>query len=158
MDHLVDHLIFEMKDQLYGVSLSHTREVLVLKNIEPFPQAPPFIAGIIPLRGHSILAIDLNRRFEAPEKLDEKRDQSRHVIVAVFEGLVLGFLVDHVKDVISISQSQMDRSEDFSDSLLGDPAISAIAHVGERNILILDLKKVFKKEEHHTLEKLKEAA
>lgn len=58
----------EIHEKRYAFESSFIQEVLPLKNLTPLPCAPPFIHGIMNLRGRIISVMDLQVFFQLPEK------------------------------------------------------------------------------------------
>jgi purine-binding chemotaxis protein CheW len=52
----------------YAVESSFVREVYPLKYLAPLPGTPPFVAGIINVRGQIVSVIDLKKFFGLPDK------------------------------------------------------------------------------------------
>jgi purine-binding chemotaxis protein CheW len=50
---------FVISDELFAVDLFDTREVITTPDVTPIPNAPPFITGMIDLRGVITTIIDL---------------------------------------------------------------------------------------------------
>jgi purine-binding chemotaxis protein CheW len=59
-------LAFALAGETYGVETRHVREVCQLKDLTPVPGTPPFVAGVMGLRGRILAVVDLRRFFELP--------------------------------------------------------------------------------------------
>ena len=75
------------------------REIIRPQKLTSLPKAPPFVEGVINLRGSVLPVIDLRKRFDLP--LRELDSSSRLLIVRVAKQL-LGLVVDNVTEVITI--------------------------------------------------------
>ncbi len=64
----IEVLEFLLAYERYGVESSHVREVCVLKDLTPLPGTPPFVSGIVNVRGRVLSIIDLKKFFDLPEK------------------------------------------------------------------------------------------
>ena len=52
-------VVFTLANELYALPVAQVREVLRLEPINSVPQAPPFVEGILSLRGRVVTVIDL---------------------------------------------------------------------------------------------------
>jgi len=57
------YLTFNMADEEYGIGILKIKEIIGMMPITSLPQTPPFVKGVINLRGKVIPVIDLRRRF-----------------------------------------------------------------------------------------------
>lgn len=59
---------FLLAYEKYGIESSYVREVYPLKGLTPVPCTPPFVLGIINVRGQILSVIDIKKFFDIPEK------------------------------------------------------------------------------------------
>lgn len=59
---------FRLAHETYGVESSYVRGVYSLKEWTPLPGLPPFVPGIVNVRGQLLPAIDLKKFFDLPDK------------------------------------------------------------------------------------------
>ena len=57
---VIDIVEFEINNERYALDIGLTREIVEMIPITPVPRAPPYIAGIINLRGEITNIINLN--------------------------------------------------------------------------------------------------
>ncbi len=57
---------FLLARETYGIESEYVREVTPLKEFTPLPGTPPFVLGIMNLRGRILSVLDLKRVFELP--------------------------------------------------------------------------------------------
>jgi purine-binding chemotaxis protein CheW len=102
------------------------------------PGAPPYVLGIINLRGNVVTVIDTRMRFALePAKID---DASRIVIIEC-EKQVIGILVDSVAEVVELRQSEIDAAP----SVGNDDTARYIQGVATRDddlLIVVDLNKL----------------
>jgi hypothetical protein len=60
------YLRFALADGAYAVPIDAVREILELAPITPLPQMPPFVRGVMNLRGAVVPVIDLAARYGLP--------------------------------------------------------------------------------------------
>ncbi|MFH1035838.1 MAG: chemotaxis protein CheW [Pseudomonadota bacterium] len=68
----VSWIIFRLQQQFFGLPVAITHEMLVVPEVTPVPKAPPYVRGMINLRGRVMPLIDLRTRLGLPSALDEK--------------------------------------------------------------------------------------
>jgi purine-binding chemotaxis protein CheW len=64
----LDILEFILSHETYAIELSWVRETCPLTDLTPLPGTPPFVAGIINVRGQIVSVIDMRRFFDLPVK------------------------------------------------------------------------------------------
>lgn len=61
------YLTFSLANEEYGIGILKSREIIAMMPITAIPQTPPFVKGVINLRGKVIPVVDLRLRFGVPE-------------------------------------------------------------------------------------------
>lgn len=97
-------LAFSLAGETYGVETCHVREVCPLKDLTAVPCTPPFVAGVMNLRGRIIAIIDLRRFFELPAR---GLTELNRVIVLTGGDNELGLLADSIDGVRSVASSDL---------------------------------------------------
>jgi purine-binding chemotaxis protein CheW len=97
-------LAFCLAGETYGVETCHVREVCQLKDLTAVPCTPPFIAGVMSLRGQIVAIIDLRKFFELPAR--GLTDLNR-VIVLSGDDNEFGLLADSIGGVCSVIASDL---------------------------------------------------
>ena len=82
-----------------GLPIACVRTVFRAHAIAPAPLAPPWIRGLINLRGYVVTAISLRARLGAPESYEE----NPLAIGVEIDGDTFALIVDAVGDVMEIS-------------------------------------------------------
>jgi purine-binding chemotaxis protein CheW len=128
-------LEFKLANERYAVETRHVVEVHPLRNLTPLPGAPPFIRGIVNLRGRILPVFDLKKFFDLPE---QGVTDLHRIIVVRGNDLELGLLADVVAGVRSVAV------ESLAPPL---PTLSEIAAVylkgvSEERLVVLDLDRI----------------
>ncbi len=89
---------FLFAEERYALPTSVIKEVLPLRGLTPLPYTPPFILGIINVRGEIFSVMDFRVFFHLPEK----RSSKTHVILITDGALELGIAVDTILETSSI--------------------------------------------------------
>ena len=92
----VEFLEFGLAHEKYAIEACHVREVYPLKRITPVPCTPPFVLGIINLRGQICSVIDIKKLIGLPHTATS---ESSKVIVVFNDKMEVGILADDVVGV-----------------------------------------------------------
>jgi purine-binding chemotaxis protein CheW len=140
---LIQFVTFILKDEVYGINVMQVQEVLRVTEIAPVPGAPPYVLGIINLRGNVVTVIDTRGRFGLPSA---DTDDSSRIIVIESEKQVVGMLVDAVAEVVDLREDEIDVAPNVGNEE-SSRYIQGVA-TRENNLLILvDLNKLLTDEE-----------
>lgn len=137
------YLSFIVCDELFAVNVNKVLEVLQLQHITHVPNAPNYISGIINFRGEVVPVFESRAKFSLPPRNKE----SAFVIIVLDlskdnDTIRIGTVVDRVKDVISIDNSEIKpvpaMSKEFNTDFL-----QGIFKLNNNFIMLLDVEKVF---------------
>jgi purine-binding chemotaxis protein CheW len=95
---------FLLANERYGIESSFIAEVQPLKEFTPLPCTPPFVLGLINVRGNVLSVIDLRKFFDLPHK--GLTDLTK-VIVIHDEKMEFGILADAVMGSRRITVSEI---------------------------------------------------
>jgi purine-binding chemotaxis protein CheW len=137
-------LVFSVASEELGLDISCVREVLRPQEIYPLPKTPPFIEGVINLRGHIVALIDLRKRLNARSVEDENK---KRIIVCKLNKSIVGLTVNSLKEIIALSEEDIRPTPEVVSMQMEADVISGIATVGKRIIPILDLERILTKKE-----------
>ena len=88
----------------YGLDIMAVREIKGWTDTTAIPHAPPWIRGVINLRGVIVPILDLRVRFG----MSPTEPTRTHVVVIVQSGSrTAGVLVDAVSDIVAVSSSEI---------------------------------------------------
>ena len=90
---------FGLAHERYAIEAAYVREVHPLDDLTPLPGTPPFVAGIVNVRGRILAVIDLKRFFDLPEV---GITDAHKVILIYTDEMELGILADTVLGIRSI--------------------------------------------------------
>jgi len=97
-------LAFTLAGETYGVETCHVREVCQLKELTAVPCTPPFVAGVMNLRGQILAILDLRKFFDLP---GGGLTELNRVIVLRGGDDELGLLADSIDGVRSVPASDL---------------------------------------------------
>ncbi len=142
-DSVLQLVTFRLKDESYGINVMKVQEVLRVTEIAPVPGAPPFVLGIINLRGNVVTVIDTRSRFGLPSA---ELDDSSRIVIIESEKQVVGILVDAVAEVVELNEGEVDAAPNVGN----DESSRYIQGVATREnglLILVDLNKLLTDEE-----------
>lgn len=131
-------LIVYLADQVFGIPISRVQDVLKAQKLTEVPMAPPYIAGVMNLRGRIVTALNLHKRIE--DFHDRPSDKCMNVVVEDATELY-SFLVDRVGDVLSIDANEIE-SPPLNLDPLWRSVTDGVYQMEDRIVLILNTEKI----------------
>ena len=126
---------FLLAYETYCIETTCVREVYPLKDLTPLPCTPPFVAGIVNVRGKVISVIDIKKFFDLPEK--GLTDLNKVIILS--DGVMeFGILADAVLDVRNIPLGKIQSGPPTLTGIRGD----YLRGVTAERLVILDAAKL----------------
>lgn len=136
------YLTFALGDEEYAVPVLKVREIIKMTDITSVPQLPPYVRGVINLRGRVVPVIDMRLKFGLAPRAYSERTCIVVVEVVVGENVaMMGIIVDTVCDVLSISIDDLGDAPDF-DGSRGTGWIESLARVRGGVKILLNLDKM----------------
>lgn len=102
---------FRIGEQEFCVDIMAVREIRGWTPATPLPQSPPFICGVINLRGAVLPIMDLSSRLGFATAVTSAR--SVIIVVKVGERMI-GLLVDAVSDILMITDDMLQVAPDVA--------------------------------------------
>ena len=130
-------LIFPMGNEQYGMEIRYITEIIGVQPITQVPFMPPYIKGIINLRGKIIPVMDVRLRF----KKEARGYDGRTCIIVLDDGeITMGVIVDGVSEVISLSEDDIETPPELGGH--GSKYTKGVGKVGSSVKLLLDCQKL----------------
>lgn len=147
-DAMLQWVTFRLENETYGINVMQVQEVLRYSEIAPVPGAPPYVLGIINLRGNVVTVIDTRHRFGLVPA--EATDNTRIVIIEA-DSHVVGILVDAVAEVVYLRQSEIETAPNVGTD---DSAkfIQGVCNKNDQLLILVDLDKMLTDEEWADME------
>jgi len=102
-------VVFALGNEQFAIDLFDVKEVVEFTTITKLPNVPPYIRGIIDLRGEITTIVDLKHRLNITSDIRETLDTSRIIVLDnTITRSKTGILVDDVTSVSTFEESQVD--------------------------------------------------
>lgn len=141
------YLTFLLENEEYGLQILKVQEIIRLQEITSVPNTPDYVRGIINLRGRVVPVVALRKKFNMSEAKDTEK--TCIVVVQVAKGtdtIVMGIIIDDVREVRDLIASEIEETPSFGTSL-DIEFIMGVGKLEERVIMLLDIDKVLTKEQ-----------
>lgn len=124
----IDVIEFLLSGERYGMAFAYVREVFPLLDLTRLPCTPPFVLGIVNVRGEIVSVVDLRKFFDLPEN---GLGDLNKVIVLHSAAMTFGILADSVVGVRTVPRSELQPSlptltglrERYLLGVTGDPMV-----------------------------------
>ena len=149
------YLTFSLGEEMFAIGILAIREILEYGQLTEVPMTPPFIRGVINLRGAVVPVIDLSVRFGR-----EARAVSKRTCIVIIETEVsdghgtdgtrqtqqMGVVVDAVSEVLEIPPSEIEPPPAFGARIRID-FIQGMGKVAGKFVVILDVARILSLDE-----------
>ena len=133
-----EFLTFRLGAEEYGIDILRVQEIRSYEEPTRIANAPPFIKGVVNLRGVIVPIVDMRLKFNL-ERADY--DSFTVVIVLNIGSRVMGMVVDAVSDVITLTAEQLRPVPEFNAAIESDHLL-AIGAVQDRMLILVDIEKL----------------
>jgi len=147
-EELLQLVSFKVGDAEFGVDILRVQEINKMMELTIVPNTPPFVVGVVNLRGRIIPILNLRSRLGLPVK---EYDLNTRIIVVEMDDRTIGFIVDEVKEVLRIPKSITEPPPDIVSGIDSD-YITAIGKMEDRLLILLDLTKILNSNEINSLD------
>jgi len=144
---LLQLVTFSIGDEEFGVDILKVQEIIRTMEITKVPRAPAFVEGVINLRGKVIPIIDLRKRFGLQAR---GHDKNTRIIVIEINGMIVGFVVDAVSEVLRIPAGTVEPPPPVVAGLESE-YLSGVGKLEDRLLILLDLNRLLSREERKVL-------
>jgi purine-binding chemotaxis protein CheW len=132
------YVVFKIAEQEFGADIHKVSIIEKYMNIARVPTTPPYIRGVVNLRGEIIPVMDLRVKFglEAIEA-----DEDTRIIMFKFNELTLGVIVDSVAEVVTFEDNELESVTSITNDRTLD-YILGIGKIGQRLVTLLNIEKL----------------
>lgn len=143
---------FYIADEAFGIGIKQIFQILKPQEVFKVPNTPPFIEGLINLRGKVMTVFNLRKRFNMPEK---ENDEDTKILVIRMDDYLLGFTVDSVSEIVRVQDEDIVETPP-SLTNFDKRFLSGVAKVEEKLILLLNLEKILTPNEENQMKEIVE--
>ncbi|NNM59106.1 MAG: chemotaxis protein CheW [Legionellales bacterium] len=112
LDNQIKMLHFQLKNTHVCVDIRYVDKIISLLQLEPVPNSPPYLAGLMSLEEKIIPVIDLAMRLgmhrEQPYTIDIP------ILLCTYEAQQAGLIIDKVMGLVTINKQNIQMHEEFN--------------------------------------------
>lgn len=141
------YVTFSLGDELFGVEVTRTREILSLTPVTKVPQTPDYLLGVINLRGQVVPVVDMRLKLGMPA--GEQTEDTCIIVVEVQvedESIVVGALADAVREVLEVRSDQIEPPPRLG-TRLNTEFITGMGKVDDQFMILLNIDRIFSSDE-----------
>jgi len=130
------YIIFTVDGRFFGFKAMRIMEIAAVIPTTEVPNAPPWIDGIMNLRGTLTSVINFRKKFGFS---NHAHDEDTRTIIVEKEDYSIGVIVDSVEEVMKIPDESLQALPKEAESFKSEHYISKIGMIDDRFIIILDI-------------------
>jgi purine-binding chemotaxis protein CheW len=137
------YITFKLGDESFALNVAQVREVLEVSQITKVPTAPPYMRGVVNVRGKAIPVVDLRLKFGLPAVAETVH--TRIIVIELEldgETTVVGGVADSVHEVIELEPGQINPPPRIAMRWRTE-LIQGMGRRGDEFIIILDIHEAF---------------
>lgn len=101
------YIVVKLGTEQYGIDIKYIDNIVRMQSITRVPKVAPYLKGVINLRGEVLPVMSVRLKMGLPE--DEITKATRIIILKLEQHGTIGFIVDEVKEVVTLSDEQIDK-------------------------------------------------
>jgi purine-binding chemotaxis protein CheW len=155
------YLTFVLGTEVYALSILDVTEIMEFRSPTRVPMMPPYVRGVLNLRGRGVPVVDLATRFG--NGVTEVARRTSVIIVEVpgedgaAGGRHLGIMVDAVNKVAHLTAEDIEPPPEFGAGIRADFISGMARHDGEF-IIVLDVSRMLSVDEVSVLDRVATSA
>lgn len=149
-----EYLTFTLGDEEYAIDILKVQEIRGYESPTSIANAPPFIKGVINLRGTIVPIVDLRIKFHVGAA---EYTPFTVVIILNVRSRVVGIVVDSVSDVTLLSQAQIRPAPEFA-ATVDTRYIVGLGTLAERMLIVVDIERLMLSSEMALIDEAADAA
>ena len=129
------YLTLRLGGEEYAIDILRVQEIRSYEEPTRMVNAPPFIKGVINLRGVIVPIVDLRMKLNISKV---EYNEFTVVIILNVRGTVIGTVVDSVSDVVTLSTGVIKPAPQF-ETALDSRFITGLADLGGRMLIVINM-------------------
>ncbi len=131
---------FTIETEEFALEIGSVQEINRCVEVTRIPNSSRHVQGVMNLRGKIIPVINLRSMLGFSEKT---ADEQSRIVVTEFSGVVAGFLVDSVSEVVQVPENEIHDPPAFG-QVVEPHYVSGLAKMEDRLLILLNLQALFR--------------
>jgi purine-binding chemotaxis protein CheW len=141
------YLAFGLGGEAFAMDIGFVKEVIQYGELTAVPLMPPYIRGVLSLRGAMVPVLDLSVRFgRAPTEIALRSCVVILEVPSQQGPVVMGVIVENVSEVLELADSDIEPAPSFGKDARSE-FLSGLGKLGGRFVILLDVKHVLSMDE-----------
>lgn len=102
------YIVVKIGNERYGIDIQYVDNIVKMQRVTRVPKSQNYFKGVINIRGEIIPVMSLRTRFGL--EADEYNNATRILIIKIEPQAAVGIIVDEVKNVIMLDESDIDAN------------------------------------------------
>ena len=111
------YIVVKIGSEQYGIDIRYIDNIVRMQKITRVPKAQHHFKGVINLRGEIVPVMSI--RLKMGLEIDQFTNASRIIILKLEEKGMLGIIVDEVKEVVTLSADEIEKSGKKGSFIIG---------------------------------------
>lgn len=103
----IQFIVIRLGDEQYGIDIRSIDTIVKMQPITRIPKMPPFLKGVINMRGEVIPVISMRLKMGLEDDVFTKN--SRIIVLKLEQEGNIGFVVDEVKEVVTLTTNEIEK-------------------------------------------------
>ncbi len=138
-----EFLTFTLGDEHYGLEIMKVKEIRGYEPVTKIANAPPFVKGVLNLRGDIVPILDLRLKFNVGTAV---YNEFTIVIMLSVAHRIVGIVVDAVSDVIRLQPEEIKPAPEFG-AVFDHQFLYGLCQVGETMVILLNIESLISSKE-----------
>ena len=134
------YIVVKIGNEQYGIDISYIDTIVRMQKITRVPKAQRHFKGVINFRGEIVPVMSIRLKMKLAD--DEFTNASRIIILKLEEKGMLGVIVDEVKEVVTLSSNEVEKSSGKGSFING------VGKHGEELISLFDINAIVEEKEN----------
>lgn len=138
------YLTFALGEEKFAIGVENVQEIVELDQVTKVPNAPPYMLGIINLRGRVLPLLDTRLKLGLPQT--ELTRKSRIIVLDLHDtedkSFQIGTLVDVAKEVVELAPSDIQDAPEFESYNTHAPITGIVNRQGDIT-MVMDIARIF---------------
>ncbi len=141
------YVTFRLENELFGVEVTRTKEILSLTPVTLIPQTPDYMLGVINLRGQVVPVVDM--RLKLGMNAGDDTEDTCIIVVEILvdgESITIGALADAVSEVLEVRTDQIEPPPKLGTRLKTE-YITGMGKIDDQFMILLNIDRIFNTDE-----------
>ncbi|MCC2643183.1 MAG: cheW [Nitrospira sp.] len=137
-DDLLQFVICRIGNEEFAVDVLSVQEINRIVEVTRVPKTPPYVEGVINLRGRIIPVLDLRKLFGLT---GAKRTTNTRIVVVSVQARLVGLVVDSVEEVLRVPKSAIEPPPSVG-TMAGAEFTQGVGRIEDRLLILVDLNRL----------------